>query len=890
MELTLPILQAMVHCPYKAWQLSQNPIRAGYSESIPFLVKLRNDRLATLAWSLEQGSSLPLEYNNRPSKLAKDAETLLSKTKECIANETPPPFYQIPHCADCPFQESCNQKLRERDCISLLAGMTPKVVAKYHKKGITTITQLSYLFRPRRSHRSLQTSGRHIWELKALALREQKTFVLQRPNFEKDSVAIYLDFEGLPEEQFQYLLGCVVIQEGGSPEQYSFWANNSFEEGECIRKLIALLFGYPEATIYHYGSYESKALERLTKRWIEDYATVLKEIESRMVNLLTYLRTHVYPPIYGNGLKEVGHFIGFEWTDPNATGINSIAWRREWERTKASEWKEKLIQYNLDDCMALQALHRWMSDLAENEVPNEQPEKVQLVSQMKRHTPYRLRNNVEFGEDFQVINRAAYFDYQRDKIYFRNSRASAKRHKLPPTYLQRISKRKQRRHGTKGIPLYTPKRINEVIVRPMLEVCPHCGGRDLQFLWLTTSIKRIDLKFTSTGTRRHVIQYRLPISKCHTCQRRIATKNSRLHYGDNLFALVIHYYVNYHLSSGKICSLLEEQYGVRMGRQYLVTAKNKWWNKMWAPDAEYLREIVLNSPVINVDETTIPLKKGSGYVWVFATSHSVFYHYTQTRNSDFLRELLKDYKGIIVSDFYPGYETLTVTKQKCLIHLIRDLNDDLFKVPHDEEYRDMVSAFGKLLRGIIETIDKHGLQKVYLEKHSEEVDAYYQAFVVTEHRSDLSIKCAKRLKKNWNELWTFLYHDNVPWNNNNAENAIKAFAQHRRGVKGMMREIGLSEYLQMLSVAQTCRYRNLSFLEYLRGKSGIWKNVAPEQIPGYLPFSQARHFARNLKFQKQSQWNVWKKSELMPPFIPQNPKQYYRKDGWISWNDWLDGK
>ncbi len=886
MELTLPLLHAMLHCPYKAWQLSRDitvPLRQG---SIPQTAKLRNERLVTMAWSLEQGESLPREYNHRTSKLTKDAEVLLSKTKECILNEAPPPFHLIPHCSECPFKESCYQKLREKDCISLLAGMTPKVVEKYHKKGITTITQLSYLFRPRRSQRSLQTSGRHMWELKALALREQKTFVIQRPNIVKDSTAIYLDFEGLPDEQFHYLLGCVVIVDGRSPERYSFWANNSFEEGECLRKLLTLLAQYPVAPIYHYGSYEPKALKRAAQLWIEDYATVLKAIEPRMVNILTYLRTHVYPPIYGNGLKEVGRFLGFEWTDPNATGIDSIEWRREWERTKAPEWKEKLIQYNFDDCLALHTLHGWLSDLAQDDTPIQQPEKVQLVSEMKRHTPYRLRSNVEFGEDFQVINKAAYFDYQRDKIYFRNRSGG---NKLSPTFLQNISRKKAKK-GRKGIPRYRPKRINEVIVRPMLEVCPHCGGHDLQFLWLTTSIKRIDLKFTSSGIRRHVIQYRLPISKCHTCERRVATKNSRLHYGDNLFALVIHYYVNYHLSSGKICSLLEEQYGVRMGRQYLVTAKNKWWNIMWAPDAEYLREIVLNSPVINIDETTIPLKKGSGYVWVFATSHSVFYHYTPTRNSDFLRELLKGYKGIIVSDFYPGYETLNVTRQKCLIHLIRDLNDDLFKVPYDEEYRDMVSAFGKLLRGIIETIDRYGLQKVYLEKHSDEVESYYQAFVATDHRSELSIKCAKRLKKHWNELWTFIHHDDVPWNNNNAENAVKAFAQHRRGVKGMMRETGLSEYLQMLSVAQTCRYRNLSFLEYLRCKSGIWKNIPPSLLPGYLPFLQARQFARNLKFQKQSQWNVWKKSELRPPFLPQNPRQFYRYKGWISWNDWLNGK
>src|SRR5205807_762585 len=99
---------------------------------------------------------------------------------------------------------------------------------------------------------------------------------------------------------------------------------------------------------------------------------------------------------------------------------------------------------------------------------------------------------------------------------------------------------------------------------------------------------------------------------------------------------------------------------------------------------------------------------------------------------------------------------------------------------------------------------------------------------------------------------TFLHYDNVPWNNNNAEAAIKAFAQHRRGVKGQMHVRG-RDYLQMLSVAQTCRYRNISFLSFLRNKKGIWENIQPELLPRYLPFDQARLFVHRLKFERKAE-------------------------------------
>jgi hypothetical protein len=72
-----------------------------------------------------------------------------------------------------------------------------------------------------------------------------------------------------------------------------------------------------------------------------------------------------------------------------------------------------------------------------------------------------------------------------------------------------------------------------------------------------------------------------------------------------------------------------------------------------------------------------------------------------------------------------------------------------------------------------------------------------------------------RLARNADKLFTFLDRDGVPWNNNPAEHAVKAFACFRRTADGMMSEEGLSDYLVLLSVQQTCEYRGVSFLEFL---------------------------------------------------------------------------
>lgn len=133
------------------------------------------------------------------------------------------PFIKNKHCPECQFWKTCCQKLKDKDCISLLGSISPKIIERYHKKGIFTVLQLSHLFRPRRRSRlKPEIASNYLWDLKALAIREQKTYVMYTPDIEDISEAIYLDFEGLPDETF------------------SFWADSRENEKEIFRKLFGL--------------------------------------------------------------------------------------------------------------------------------------------------------------------------------------------------------------------------------------------------------------------------------------------------------------------------------------------------------------------------------------------------------------------------------------------------------------------------------------------------------------------------------------------------------------------------------------------------------------------------------------------------------------------------
>ena len=832
MLLPFHVLQATLYCKYKAWLLSKeecsDPLQIENKEvNFPFSIFSPDDKVPLTAWLFERlikektavicyGKSQRVTI--RLSSFAAKAQRLLETARDIVLHQQSPSFYKNPHCSECPFWNHCYPKLKERDCISLLGGMTPKVIDKYHKRGIFSITQLSYLFRPRRRGRKLQ-AGKFLWELKALALREQKTFVLGPPQLEQHEISIYLDFEGLPDEKFQYLLGGIIKQPGKNDITFSYWADNKESEEEQFIHLITLLNQYPEAPIYHYGSYESSTFKNVAKKYGGKVKVLLPSLEKRMINILLYLRTGVYPPTYGNGLKEVAAYLGFTWKEKDAGGWQSIGWRKSWEESRNIELKEKLQQYNQDDCYALAKVHLWLEQLT----VNSQNESVVHVDQLPKHSPFKLQSNKEYGTDFQYISKAAYFDYQRSKIYWRSEKTSIQ---------ASVTGENQPPSKGKGKMRWQPKKVNQIISLPQLQACPHCGHTKLYHSHKVTSVKQTDIKFTASGVRQHVVEYRAGKVKCAACLKKANNANLRIrHYGDNLLAFVTDLYINYNISNELVSRLIREQFGIWISQMYLVMNKHKWW-KQWNPEVEYIRKIILASPVIHIDETSIKLDRTGGYVWVFATTHTVFYHLTLSREADFLHPILKDYRGVIVTDFYPGYESLPVKKQKCLIHLIRDMNDDLFKNPFDEEYKIFVSHFNKLLKTIIKTIDRYGLKKRHLQKHIKDSERFYKRCIYARYKSEIANSYVKRIRKNWEQLWLFLHHDNIPWNNNNAEAAVKAFALYRRGVNGQVSQTGMNHYLPMLSIAQTCRYRNISFLDFLRVKKGVMAECERRGIAG----------------------------------------------------------
>jgi hypothetical protein len=264
-----------------------------------------------------------------------------------------------------------------------------------------------------------------------------------------------------------------------------------------------------------------------------------------------------------------------------------------------------------------------------------------------------------------------------------------------------------------------------------------------------------------------------------------------------------------------LAGIIQRLFGYPLAQQTINRMKDRA-AEYYKGTFDQIKKSLVKGELIHADETRIGLKGRASYVWVFTSMEEVAYIWSETREGDTPQCFLRDFNGVLVSDFFSAYDSIECAHQKCLIHLLRDLNESIHKEPFNEELRLLTKQFSVILLPIITTINRFGLRARFLRKHKKAIAKFYKSALGAELTTISARKLQTRFKRNVGRLFTFIEYDNVPWNNNNAEHAVKAFARLRDVIDCHSTETGIQAYLILLSICQTCEYRGIDFLEFLR--------------------------------------------------------------------------
>jgi predicted RecB family nuclease len=771
------------------------------------------------------------DFRMRKVKLARALEQADKALEEIRALDgrasKPPPLRLNAHCPNCVFRNSCRATAIEKDDLSLLRGIKEKEIVKLRNKGIFTVTQLSYTFRPRKkAKRSNHLIIKYYHSLKALALREKRIYVVGKPELTITGTPVYIDVEGTPDRDSYYLIG-LRIPGATSVVQRSFWADGGADEENIWKEFLKLITTIENPQLIYYGSYETVFLRRLKKRYgdtAEDGRSLVQGLMKSAHNVLAVVYGRVYFPTYSNGLKDIASNLGFKWSLEEPSGQRSLALRREWELTGSETAKRDLINYNLEDCTALEVVVQTLLQLIpkDGDSPTALPHPNAVhVDSLKPQTPYRLGPVNFVLPELDQINKCAYWDYQRDRIYIRSN-----------PLLRRVARRNQRNKRRQILP------INVTVNASQPLKCPGCASNKITMNGRHSKLL-YDLRFTTGGVKRWISKYIIDHYKCRSCRAPFASDVydwTRHRYGRQLLAYVIYNIIGLHIPQLKLSGSMFKLFGYQVGQPTINGLKRRA-AEHYQDAYEEIKHVLAHGKLIHADETHLSTRSSSGYVWVFTSMEEVVYLWSATREGKTAEEFLSGFNGVLVSDFYSAYDSISCAQQKCLVHLIRDLNEDVLKEPFNEEMKALVHGFTALLKPVVETIDRFGLKARFLKKHKVEVARFYERLLTHEYKTELARKTQDRFRKNQGKLFTFLDHDNVPWNNNNAEHAIKAFAALRDVIESYSTESGIHDYLILLSVYQTCEYRGVDFLEFLRSGE---KRVDDYVRKGHSPRSRPK--------------------------------------------------
>ncbi len=275
------------------------------------------------------------------------------------APELPDVAMKKDRCQLCAWQPHCRQLLAEHQPLLLLPGLSAKHLPLLEEAGIHTLAELAATQR-------LPESLNPRLVAQAQATLSNQAIVTQSFSLPTAPVELYFDIEAAPD--CVYLFGVVVV-EGDQRRYVACLAETPEAEGEAWQAFLTLIERYPEAPIYHFHLFEVQTCRKLAQRYQTPRA-VLKQLETRMVDLHALVTQHLTLPTEGYSLKAIAKWLRFQWRHAEASGAQSLVWYAQWQSSRAGlgpvedhRILSTILDYNEDDCRATHHLKAWLAQL-----------------------------------------------------------------------------------------------------------------------------------------------------------------------------------------------------------------------------------------------------------------------------------------------------------------------------------------------------------------------------------------------------------------------------------------------------------------------------------------------------------------------------------------------
>jgi len=411
----------------------------------------------------------------------------------------------------------------------------------------------------------------------------------------------------------------------------------------------------------------------------------------------------------------------------------------------------------------------------------------------------------------------------------------------PPYEKPRPKGRKKkpgRKAGHAGCSRRKPDRIDRTEEHRAL-TCPDCGHA----LKPCQGTRHRDIEDIPEGVRVEVTRHIIHRDWCPVCRKMVepvvpdALPNAMI--GNRLLVMSVWL----HFALGNTISQILSVFNFHL--QFNVTPGGlvQMWHRLAKILESWYQEIaeeIVHAGVLHGDETGWRVNGRTHWLWCFTNHASTLFTIERSRAGPVVLKFITEYfDGVLVSDFWGAYNILTCVKQKCLVHLLRDLE-------RVEKYKDIDTdwaRFAKKLRRLMR-------DAIRLRKRMDTLDkaTYESRYHCIEKRLGLLVETAwtnkearrliKRLRRHQHELFTFLLEREVPFENNFAERTIRQAVIMRKNSYNNRSERGAATQAVLMSVLTTLKQRGLNPVKTL--EQALRTYIKTGQLPTLAQSSAAR--------------------------------------------------
>jgi len=421
----------------------------------------------------------------------------------------------------------------------------------------------------------------------------------------------------------------------------------------------------------------------------------------------------------------------------------------------------------------------------------------------------------------------------------KNSRNSSK----PPStdaYAAKKPKPKSRRirssrnpGGQEGHPGTTLRMVDnpdETVIHQVYE-CSNCHT-SLEYKEAEEYERR--QTFDIPPVRLHSTEHRAEIKTCQNCGHINKAEfpdgiKQPVQYGPRLRAFAV-YLNDYQLIPyDRSCELLSDVYGCNISPATLINAENECYKGLEGFE-NTVKDALLQSPVIHCDETGLKIFGIRYWLHVACTANLTYYFTHPKRGSEAMDEMdiLPNYNGVIVHDFWKAYYKYLCDHGLCDVHLLRELTS--ISENYEQEWSGKMTDLLLVINDCVEEMrrvsdsltpnqikDFEMLYDYIIEMGLEENPPPLECNTNPKKRGKKKQTKPKNLLDRFvnykDDILRFMHDFNVPFDNNQAERDVRMMKVQQK-ISGTFRSIqGARSFCRIRGYISTVKKNNIHVID-----------------------------------------------------------------------------